>query len=187
MTLDARPQPLVWHYTSIVDALLIIASETLRPTTVNVPEGERPAVWFSAEQAWEPTSAKGLRDIKTGEARTLSMAEQHEHVGVARFGIGLDTPGLVDWQTFKRESGMPPRFAVEFEAVSRRVWGANPDLWFASFEPVPRALWRAVESWDGTRWHDGFDKRKLDELLTKITLSQPGKAADELESNPPTP
>lgn len=37
-------------------------------------------------------------------------------------------------------------------AKAAKKQGSYPELWYVSFDPVPRSAWAAVEVWDGRVW-----------------------------------
>jgi len=52
---------LLWHYTKGVHLAKILADGFIRPATAFVDPGEKPIVWFSTDQHWEPTAAPGKK------------------------------------------------------------------------------------------------------------------------------
>lgn len=68
---------IAWHYTTGKKAALILESGELRPTNCNVPAGEKPVLWFSLRQSWEPSATKGIVDSRTGRRRDATLTEMH--------------------------------------------------------------------------------------------------------------
>src|SRR5947207_2911795 len=134
----------LWHYTTEESLIRILASGEIRPATAGVPTDERPIVWFSSNQLWEPTSAKVLY------SRTLNMAEMRMFVGLARIGVSPDVVPY-DWHALKRHGGMKSRMVKGLEKAALRL-NARPEEWFGTFEPVPRARWIAVEIFPEGKW-----------------------------------
>jgi hypothetical protein len=139
----------LWHYTIVERLQHILNAGEIRPP-VNLPKTEKPVVWFSANQDWEPTANKRYQSPR-GQ---ISLLSKDQTIllggGLARIGVAPATAPL-DWKTFKRESGISAARAKALyeEAVAS---GSRPALWFATFDPVPRAEWLAVETWDGQQW-----------------------------------
>lgn len=139
---------LLWHYTTGRKYPLIVADGRIKPTDVNIDKGERPAVWFSSNQHYEVTAAKGWND--GGVRRTCTMEQMHEWHGLVRIGVErAEAPH--DWESFKRLSGVSPRTASILRAVGY-AQGARISEWFVAFEPVPVERWVAVEFWNGKSW-----------------------------------
>lgn len=129
-----KPPLLAWHYTTVDRLDSIERAGFILPATANVPQHERPVVWFSLHQHFEPTAAKGLIDSSTGRRRDATLHEMIELCG-----------GLV-------RLGLPPRALLTGEALRRaarinaQTWrglaaagvksGGNPAQWFGHVGPV---------------------------------------------------
>jgi hypothetical protein len=139
-----------WHYTTGQRFQRIVEDAVILPATANVPAGERLAVWFSVVEPWEPTANKGIIDAN-GVSRTLSMEETAElGGGLVRIGVS-PSAAPVSWREYVRTSGIHRAHAAALAAVGRSR-GSDPTLWFVSYRPVPRALWRAVDVWSDGAW-----------------------------------
>jgi hypothetical protein len=139
----------LWHYTTGEKFVAIIEDRILKPTACRIDPGERPAVWFSANQWWEKTASKILQT--GGKLRSLSMAETAAYgKGLVRFGVERQT-APISWREFRALSGISPATYRNMAKAGKKR-GANPGEWFASFEPVPRELWVAVEVFQGDQW-----------------------------------
>jgi len=151
MEIDAKSDsPIRWHYT-IGDRLegILVAGE-LRPATAGVPAGEKPCVWFSVNQDWEPTANKLGKD-GFGVLQALTKEETHElGGGLVRIGVSPSTAPH-DWRAYKRLSCVTRDEAKGLydSAIAR---GSRPGDWFVSFSAVPRSQWLAIEVWDGAKW-----------------------------------
>src|ERR1700686_4598787 len=96
-----------WHYTSSDHYVCIANDGLILPATTHVPVGERPIVWFSIEQLWEPTAAKGWRH-PDGSCQLLTLDRMLEH-NILPIRIGVDsTVALYRWSDLKSLSGMSP-------------------------------------------------------------------------------
>ena len=128
----------------------VIESGEIRPATLYVPKNERPAVWFSLDQNWEPTAQKAWTD-EAGAFIRLGMEGTHQHCGgLARIGVALETCPH-DWRAFKRLSGARAGMLRHLDKVGR-AQGADPANWRVSFDPVPQRFWIAIEVWNGREW-----------------------------------
>lgn len=162
----------MWHYT-IGDFLPPIAKTgALLPIPTNgAPKTERSVVWLSREPFFEPTSTKGYIDFKTGIMRSLTMKENHDMgQGLFRFKVKKEVL-LHTIYGFKAQSRIKPSHfnAIWQEGIRE---GADPLLWFVSFDPVPLTKIERIEAWDGQKWvqdlsqcsawtfEDGILKRK---------------------------
>jgi hypothetical protein len=109
----------LWHYTIPQYLPGIREHGALTPATAHVPKDEKPAVWFSARQRWEPTAAKaGLR----------TLDEMVQVFGpMLRFGIDPDR--TLPWRKLVIATGMSDVTRRGLEKVGRHV-GADPADWF---------------------------------------------------------
>jgi hypothetical protein len=142
---------MVWHYTTGTYLQQILKTRVLRPTGAGIARGERPALWFSKEQYWEPTAQKAWGS-PDGSVVLLGMLGTFQRAsGLGRIGVDPNRVELCDFETFGATSGIP---AADLQAMKHRgrKQGANPRNWLASFAPVPCENWAAVEVYNGTRW-----------------------------------
>lgn len=101
--LTRQTMAIVWHYTTGEKFALILADGEIVPATegldveqtaefiaeleeiiatggakdVAVPYRERPAVWFSKRQTWEPTATKGIYDARMRENLNRGLTSRH--------------------------------------------------------------------------------------------------------------
>jgi hypothetical protein len=145
-----KRQELVWHYSKGVHLERIMSSGVLRQTGVFglSPDPERPVVWFSKRQDWEASSSMGI------DGERVSMRENHEQVGLVRFGVDPGVVELHDFDAYVRLSGISQEAARGLVIAAQEWPRANPRDWLVSFQPVPREKWIAVQVWDGKRWTD---------------------------------
>lgn len=145
---------MVWHYTTGRKFISIVQDGCIRPTAVLIDKGERPAAWFSARQDWEPSATKGCIDKETGERRDCTFDEMYYGGGgLVRIGIAEDSPSLVSWSDFKKQSGISPETAAALEQFGSEK-GVDPDDWYAVFGNVPRENWIAVHVYSDGQWVD---------------------------------
>ena len=149
----------LWHYTTAERIDEIIESGEIRTSKHNATSRkEKPTVWVSSNPLWERTATKMIID-EMGNRKTLSMAEQHELIGLGRIEVYNDTPDLFTWHRFKNYIAPKKHIAREMEAVGIKK-GANPSEWYGSHEPIARLDWIKAEIWDGKQWqvHTIFDQ-----------------------------
>lgn len=151
---------MLWHYTvRHADHLgSIFRDQAIRPNL----KRPFPAVWFSADQWFDPSCRK------TTAAGTLMAVDEALPVA-ARIGIE-HTDALLSWEDFRRRVPFHFKLTVDdrdeadrlLQATedAGRAMGSNPDEWFASLEPVPGSVWRAVQTHANGRWTgDGFNRK----------------------------
>lgn len=142
---------MAYHYTTCQHASAILKSGFILPSTLHVPAGEKPVVWFSRNRTWEPTASKGLMDPRTGWSRTATFPEM-VRVGIARFGMDADL--LIPWGGLPAAAGMG-RAVVEGLVRAGRKVGANPRDWFASLDPVP-ITGMVMDIYENGAWPSGL-------------------------------
>jgi hypothetical protein len=163
---------LYWHYTTGDHFLSIVTDGVIVPATAFIEAHERPIVWFSANQEWEPTAVK-LWQNSDGTLCSLTREQtQEKGHGLARFGVP-ETVAPHSWPTLKRLSRMRPKKAKKL-AIAALAAGSDPLQWRGSFEPVPRDKWAAVDVFDDVRGWVGV----LPEPTTPVGL-EPKPAAAE--------
>ncbi len=92
---------------------------------------ERPAVWFTLRDTWEPTATWRGTGSKV------------------RFGVLPE--GLTTWAGHRQSSGISATAADGLEK-SARTRGSDPNEWLVSYESVPRSKWVRVEQLHGELW-----------------------------------
>jgi hypothetical protein len=141
---------ILWHYT-IKDRLgQILLDGQLRPASTGSTKKEKPVVWFSQQADWEPMVNRLWRSPEGGLLRLSKDQTIVLGGGLARISVA---PAVAphDWKTYKQRSGISPKMAkaIYDSAVAA---GSKPSLWFATFEPVPRSRWLAVEIFQDEQW-----------------------------------
>ena len=140
---------LLWHYTTGEKFIAIVQDGLIKPTASRIDPRERPAVWFSTNQWWEPTASKTLQS--GGKLRALNMSETAAYgKGLVRFGVAAET-APVSWRQFRMLSGVSPETYRNLVRAGKKH-GADPHQWYASFEPVSKDKWLAVEVFQDGRW-----------------------------------
>ncbi len=119
---------MVWHYTVGVQVPKISDAGELRPSNAGASV-EKPLLWFSAEQHWEPTATKGRID-QAGNYRQMSFEEHLNELGCVRFGLSAHDQRLMGWIEACKYAGTPDHWRRALEKVGRDQ-GADPLKWFA--------------------------------------------------------
>jgi hypothetical protein len=141
---------IVWHYTTGRNWAGIDEKGSINPATANIAAGERPVVWFSRAEPWEPTATKAW-EFPNGAVVRLTREQTHQKFGgLVRIGVSTSHVPL-RWAEFK-ERLVAPRSELQLLEVSARSQGSSPNDWYWRFQPVPRAEWNRVEFWNGEAW-----------------------------------
>jgi hypothetical protein len=149
----------VFHYTTLHCYRLIDADGVIKPATAHVPKNERPAVWFSTNPVWEPTTDKLilLSDGSWRRATTQELIEAHE--GLVRIEVA-PASAPYSWNEYKIRSGITAKVARGLYRVAL-AQRSRPGQWFVSFNPVPRDQWLEVELSQGAEWRPLAAIKKL--------------------------
>lgn len=140
---------ILWHYTVAGYLPAIAGYGLLLGSNAGAPD-ERPMLWFSANQKWEPTATKGVL-TPTGKYRQLTFDELVDSTGCIRFGLPADDTRLMDWKSACAFAGTPRRLREAMERIGTRD-GAQPSHWFGTGEAIPLEQLR-LQAWaDG--WRD---------------------------------
>ena len=128
------PTLIAWHYTTGEKFSRIIADGFLRPSTIGVVAPEKPILWFSVNQTWEPTATKPL-GRPDGSIQLLTMEECRDYGGgLCRFGI--DSKSLIRWPELGKKAKIAPTLARGL-CETAKTQGANPLDWFGTIKKVP--------------------------------------------------
>jgi len=153
----SRNRQIVWHYTNGLVIAEILRSGVIQLTSAVIGPHERPAAWFSTEPFWEPSAARAELteappadtavgqpiNIRLDTIRRYSGEEMDEILGRYRIGV-IATAARHGWESFKRLSGIDKGLARSMETADPATSG-DVRHWRASFQPVGREHWRAVE------------------------------------------
>lgn len=141
---------ILWHYT-IKDYLSrIIETGEIRPATAGITAREKPCVWFSTNQTWEPTANKLIERQDGFICPGTKETTEKYGGGLVRIGVAPETAPH-NWHAFKRLSNISAKVAKAMYNAGIDS-GAKPSEWFVSFNSVPRPKWLAVETWNGVAW-----------------------------------
>jgi hypothetical protein len=149
---------LAWHYTTGHSFVKIAESGVLRPATTYTEEWEKPVLWLSYNQNWEPTASILMKKADTGELKLGTFDETHFYGGgLVRFGILLNNTGpyLENskgrvgylWPDIADEAGIAARMKKALEKTARDV-GSNPKDWVGYLETIPIDEFEVFETFD---------------------------------------
>ena len=143
----------VFHYAPAAYLPRILQSGHLRPSNAGAPK-ERPLLWFSTRQDWEPTATKMKWDPQRG-LQHMTFAEQLATVGCIRFALPANDERLLTWIKACKVAGTPARLRQVME-LSGRLQGGDPANWFAVTCEVPLLDLR-LEVLRGSKWRCADD------------------------------
>jgi hypothetical protein len=140
---NSRPG-IAWHYTTGQNFVKIVESNFLMPATTGVGYPEKPILWFSLDQYWEPTASKAV--FKNGKIETLTMEETLKlGSGLVRFGMPVKK--LHQWDKLKKKARINPVIAQGLEASGFKQ-GANPRRWYGVTKPLSISECSIIEVMD---------------------------------------
>ena len=136
---------LVWHYTTGEKFVAICESGVLMQTSVGLPKNEKPVLWFSKNQNWEPTANK----ICLSQDGKMIPLDQN---GTAKKGNGLVRFGLkkknvLHWPALIKAARISKTTVHSLEAAGIKQ-RANPTDWCGLLESVQVAACDAIEVMD---------------------------------------
>lgn len=138
----------VFHYTAWEKLPAIVETGELRPSNA-AAETERPLLWFSANQRWEPTATKFL---ETAEGiRRLTFEEQESHFGCVRFGLSANDRRIRSWKAACEYAGTSQSDRKALERAGQRLNARCAD-WFAVSTSIPFE-YLTFEVWMNECWH----------------------------------
>ena len=138
----------VWHYAPWAHLPKIVESGVLRGSNAGA-DGERPMLWFSANQQWEPTATKMIH--MQGKSVQLTFNQQVEKFGCVRFGLPGNDFRLLNWKNSCATAGTPRETRRTLEKVGK-MRGGNPAHWFAVSSEIPLGD-LLFQIWIDGQWH----------------------------------
>ncbi len=137
---------MLWHYTTGDLLRAIIQSGVVRVARSSTGPGERPLVWLSAHQEFEPTAIKTAFD-GFGRLHHLTLAELAFHAGgLARLGLSVSTAQSRGFQRWPMVAGMARlrQNVITGLEVAGRAQGANPSDWWGG-KATPISAFERIE------------------------------------------
>lgn len=142
---------IIYHYCPLTYARSILADGELRPSTDGIGARERPALWFTPRPTYEPTAVKMYKSPSTGLVRQLTLDEQADRFGLARFAVPASVAPH-DWGAWVRLSRVRTADAKRMARQARDL-GSDISLYRATFDAVPVDRCVDIEtSVDGRIW-----------------------------------
>lgn len=134
---------MVYHYTMGQNWKLIDESGELRPSLLNIQQGERPAVSFTRSSKFDGTAIPSL--VRNGQPRRLTLLEAAERAeGLYRIAVDeADAP--LTWHQYVKQAPIPAKIAKRLVVIANAEGAFVEDYRF-SFPPVPRSKWLSVET-----------------------------------------
>ena len=144
---------MLWHYTNGRALADILKHGAIVATQCRHLPGERPIVWLTLSDDWEPMCNKTMIDPDTLRYLTLSREETAAHFGgLARFGISEDHPNVMRCNKVVRKLIADRNGAKSMFHLAERL-GSRPEHdWRGSQHEIRVQEWRAVEFFWLGRW-----------------------------------
>jgi hypothetical protein len=127
------PVPMAWHYTNGDSYVDIIKSGVLSLATIGISEGEKPVLWFTINQEWEPTVNGTTSDDGVSWHRNTMQETKENYDGLYRFGIS--SLNLIPWVELVKVANIPHRVKKALEKTAIKS-GSNPFHWLGSLQPI---------------------------------------------------
>lgn len=134
--------------------------------TAGIPENEKPAVFFSYNQIWEPTCNKLLKKIGSN-ILIRSTFEQMKEIGIARIAVNENSVPYNVYE-YKRLSGINNKNWKHFIKLAKELH-SNIDDYRVSFEPIHKNNWLKIETFNKTTniWETIIDFTHLPGITAK--------------------
>ena len=124
-----------WHYTISDRAWSIFSDGLIKPATAGVYHPEKPVVWFSTQQHWEPTANK-VAVLRGGSMVHMTTKQMFDELAGELFRFGIGTHHLLPWHRLARAARIPIKVQKGLIKAARAV-RADPIKWYGTLEPVP--------------------------------------------------
>lgn len=154
-----------WHYTVYRSLRGILEDGEIKVTELHFEYCGMPGAWLSTNSIWEETVRKAFKDSVTGKVSKALSRDDLFKRGEPPVRVEID-PKLVSirkWKNHKKKSGISKKLAKGLEDVGKK-WGANPDEWYVSYQPIPVTSWLyPIEIWSGKEWvniEDAFEAKE---------------------------
>jgi hypothetical protein len=154
-----------FHYTTKSAISQIVHSGEIKLATAYLITGERPAVWLSTNEEFEMIAQKPelkpAHQLVTGEISLqeyvnnyqLAPIDEYMEKHAARIEVNPKKLKIVNWKRFKKLSYIHPLIYKNLHQDGLNK-GANPDEWFAVFNPIYINDWLSVEVYENGEWRE---------------------------------
>ena len=139
-----------FHYTKAVHLPSIINEGKILTTLVTGDKNEKPAVWFTSSEEWEPCCNAGKMDPCTKRFTAISFDEMQEIFGICRIKISEKLP-TISWAKFKYAGKISDAEHYKLTEFSRKR-GGKTDLWNCSLNPVNEEYFESIEMLVDNDW-----------------------------------
>lgn len=113
----------LFHYTTGECFINILADGQIKLATERITKDEKPVVWFSFNQDWEPTANKMTADITNTHFKTLTKEETARRgKGLIRIEIKSELAPYT-WQDYKMANVPPKCYKVYIQQLSSNEQG----------------------------------------------------------------
>lgn len=159
----------IFHYTAGTYISKIVASGVINlETDGGIPfNKQRPAVWCTFSNTWEPTCNKDM--IKNGRRVALDKAGTARNAGgLYRIELKKDSAPF-SWDEWKQKSNVREKHANALKKIAKSK-GSDINLWRVSFEPIKSNKWLNIEKWNSEQgiWvTDSFYSACIKSILKK--------------------
>lgn len=138
----------LFHYSKLVHLNSIIESGFIKPATVGLYPGEKPAVWLTTDNRWEGTALPPQKQVMSYPLRTVLLP--------IRFQV--KTECLIDgdvvictWDEHKATGGINSIIAIGLEKAAVEC-DSNPSCWRCSYHNIPIKCFHEPEVFNGVNW-----------------------------------
>ncbi len=139
----------LFHYTFFRQWKMIQASKVVLPSTYPIPKDEKPVVWLSFRQDWEPTTSRTFVENAQRGTATLNEIVEPE-IGACRIEVPPDIAPM-NWRAWRKLSGVKSQTAKRLKELAIRM-GGNVNEWRMTFNAIESGDWLAVEGYFDGAW-----------------------------------
>ena len=167
-----------YHYTTVPYLQTILKDGKIKLAR-SKGKGIKDIAWVSTNPLMEKTALKAAI-TPTGKLEIITLEEQHEICGVARFEI--DPKVLIKWSVLKHKAGYHKFHKKTGKNMSQSLekatrYGANPNEWYGSLNPITEKHFLNVEIYNGKEWVNFTD----DYVIPKGLVSSRALTPEEIK------
>lgn len=137
-----------WHYT-IGDYMPLIVNDGFLTPSTPVPHLEKPILFFTECDSYEPTAWKSV--MENAVVREMTIEEMGKRFG-GLFRIGVaDSYPLKPWLKVCRLAHVKDAVRKSMERIAFEK-GSDPYKFWGTLSPVPMRDWAVIEKYEDARW-----------------------------------